>query len=80
MKIKYFFSLYFLLFLTSGFALADNPGEVVAQADDVAEEVVAETEAESAQANDNTICIDPNITISTQATILINQPCKKNSS
>ena len=29
MKIKYFFSLFFLLFLTSGFALADNPGDEV---------------------------------------------------
>ena len=48
-------NLFLSVLLASNFALisslyADNPGEVVAQADDVAEEVVAETEAESAQA------------------------------
>ena len=48
-------NLFLSVLLASNFALisslyADNPGEVVAQADDVAEEVVAETEAESAPA------------------------------
>ena len=45
-------NLFLSALLVSNFALisslyADNPGEVVAQADDAAEEVAAETEAES---------------------------------
>ena len=48
-------NLFLSALLVSNFALisslyADNPGEVVAQADDVAEEVVTETEAETASA------------------------------
>ena len=46
-------NLFLSVLLASNFALisslyADNPGEVVAQADEVAEEVVTETQAESA--------------------------------
>jgi len=52
MKIKYFFSLFFLLFLTSGYALADNPGDEVAASTPETEEssddqTVETTESES---------------------------------
>ena len=48
-------NLFLSALLVSNFALisslyADNPGEVVAQADDAAEEVVTETQAETAPA------------------------------
>ena len=45
MNIKYLFSLYFLIFLTSGYVLADNPGDEVVVTEAVATEETSEDEA-----------------------------------
>ena len=42
MNIKYLFSLYFLIFLTSGYVLADNPGDEVVVTEAVATEETSE--------------------------------------
>ncbi len=44
MNIKYLFSLYFLIFLTSGYVLADNPGDEVVVTEAVATEETSEDE------------------------------------